>query len=260
MGGIEPVSAVPWALLAGQLIMGLALGWGLLTNPLSYSYVRRLSAHPYGLEPIGNEIAPELVEELGHHSLLPWATFQPDNADQPDSAGRSESAGQADDRGLATGERDEADLAATFDVFRTPKKTVTLARNRATGSMAIMTRLSDDRILLTDNVLTVPHRRLIVNRSDHDDVNSLITSHRHIIDKLLEVDLGPVADDDFVFLEVLALEHDSLAALGPVVSPFLNLTGVRPPIRLLVTLDPGELLEQALDEPVQAPNSVLAAG
>lgn len=214
------LSLIPWSLLAGQVLAGVGVAWALATNPLSLRYLRGHTSGPRSLRAVEpSHIDPELVEQLGRQKLTALATIWDDTA---------------------------APVPA-FDLFQTPKQTVTLARSRSTGSVALFSRLDDGRILLTDSIMTVPHGKLVVNLAAGDDTNSLVTAHRQAIDKLKDRGRGVRADNGRLVLEAMVVEHDAYRDLGAVVGTFFNLTPDPAPLRFLMTLERTELMELALE-------------
>lgn len=215
-GGL--VSLVPWSLLIGQLVTVLAVVRAALTNPLSVGYLRRFAAQPRHMRLIDAVgVDPEVLDLFGHHGLFPYATLVDE---------------------LAAGE-------PLFDLFQTPKQTVTVSRSRRSGSVSLMSRLSDGRILLTDTVLTVPHSQLVLNLAPGRELNPLIVSHRRAVAQLHQRGLRIRPDDGRLFSEALTIEWAATAALGPLFGPFLNPTAGRAPLRFMVTLEPDELLKLA---------------
>lgn len=219
----SPLNLVPIALIGGQIVAALCVSWAVVSNPLSYRYLRGQTAATRSFRAIEpDHVDEELIERLALHRLSPLATIWDDTA---------------------------APVPA-FDLFQTPKQTVTLAFSRMTNTASAYSRLDDGRILLTDSVLTVPHRSLAVNRAGGDDANSVLTSHRKALETFKEQGSNVRADDGSLFLEALMIEHDAYGALGPIVGTFFNLSSEPTPHRFLMTLEPDELLQLARDETV----------
>lgn len=214
------LSLIPWSLLAGQVVAGVGMAWALATNPLSFRYLHGHTSKARSLRAVEpGQIDPELVNQFGRQKLTPLATIWDHTADPVPAS----------------------------DLFQTPRQTVTLACSRATGSVALFSRLDDGRILLTDSIMTVPHRKLIVNLAAGDDTNSLVTSHREAIDKLKDRGHGVRADDGSLVLEAMVVEHQAYCDLGAAIGTFFNLTPEPAPLRFLMTLERTELMRLALE-------------
>ena len=214
------LSQTPWALLIGQLAVLAGLGRAALGNPLNVMYLRNEVEQPRQFVVSNEKVGEEIAERFASHQLSPVAVLHETGADE-----------------------------ATFDLFQTPRRTVTMARNRHTESVSFCSRLSDDRILITDTFLTVPHQRLVVNRADDDDINALIHAHANALQMVAEEGTPAVGDSGDVFVEALAIEHDALVGLGAVLGPFLHLGRDRAPLRFLVSVDPQDLPPVGLSSP-----------
>lgn len=217
------LNLLPLALIGGQMFAGTCVAWAVVSNPLSYRYLRGQTAVERSFRALEPEhLDEELIERLVSHRLSPLATIWDDTAEP----------------------------IPAFDLFQTPKQTVTVAFSRMTNTTSAYSRLDDGRILLTDSVLTVPHRQLVVNRAGGDDANSVLVAHRRALDGFKEQGCQVRADDGSLVLEAIMIEHDAYGALGPIVGTFFNLSSEPTPHRFLLTLESDELLQLAREESV----------
>jgi hypothetical protein len=227
------LAMVAWAVVGAQVLAAGLVVWAAATNPLSYRYLRHMAANPYRLSLVAATSAPpELIEELSAHTLVPLATIW-DISDGPQPVS---------------------------DLFQTPQASVMVARHRALGSLSLLSRLDDGRILVTDPVRTSPHRRLVVNVAPSGDLKALLEGHLHAIDRLKAADCLIEAVDAGLFVEASAIEQEAFDTLGPYLGPFYNLLPEAAPLRFLVSVSAGELMDLALD-PIRLPvRPVLALG
>jgi hypothetical protein len=218
--GASFLVAVPWAALSAQCLVAGAVVWAAFTNPLDVRYLRSRLARPrmLAVAPSTSQAAAAL-EPLAGHELTALATVW-DTTDAPQPL---------------------------FDLFQTPRASVTVARHRATDACSVLSRLDDGRILVTDTVRTAPHRRLVLNQAHAGDLGSLLASHLEGIGLLRQIGRTVEAADANLFVEFHAIEQVALQTLGPVLGPFYNPTLRPAPARFLARIGADELLGLALD-------------
>lgn len=204
---MQAVAVLSLGVILGQLILVASLARAAFGNPLSLSYLLAQDETPCRYEPSADNPDQGLVNLLARARLSHLTALR-----------RAE------------------DSEVVFDLFQSAQSIVTLARNRQTELTALFSRLSDGRILVTDSLIVVPHSGLVVNPSGSPDLRTLMEAHRHGLALCAEQGISAVADGGHVFFEALALEHDALLAIGPVLGPFLSLEAKGKPTRFLVAL------------------------
>jgi hypothetical protein len=101
------------------------------------------------------------------------------------------------------------------DIFQNGAATVTAVRSRGTGALAVLSRLSDGRILHTDALALPPSGRLVVNTVGGADARQLMEAHRDAVRRLASAGVAPVPDSPRLWLEALDAEREAYADLGP---------------------------------------------
>ena len=229
--GAEVLAAAPWGLLAGQVAALAVVAWSMFTNPLDLRYLQGHLQEPRTFHRTAPDGADEaLTARMVAHRFEEVATVWDATGSEPH---------------------------AVFDVFATPRETVTAVHGRATGNVSLYSRLDDGRILVTDSVVTVPHSSLVLNHCPAEaESNALITSHLAMLETLGAAGIAVRADDPSIVVESLRIEHEAFRFLGPALGCFFNPTGGRYRMRLLVTPAADDLLELALS----TPTTTLVAG
>lgn len=221
-GDVTNGPEVEWialSVLAGQVLAGLRFGLALAANPLSLRYLRRhLRTHrrwttgPVPGEP--HDVGTELLA-LG---LDPAITTQ---------------------RGVDGS-------ATTFDLYQHAERLITAGVSRVTGEIAYVTRLSDGRLVHTARLQMLPNEGLVVNTVPQADPKNLLRAHVSVLGLTAMHGATPVAAEPAVWGRANDLEFASYVALGPVLGSFCNLMGGRAWGRLLVRVDPEQVLDLAL--------------
>jgi len=190
-----PLGSLLAAFVIGQIVAFARVAHAMRNNPLNYEYVRDYIDRPFNYRVkryIGDEEAHPVAQRLP--GFVPVATLR-----DPD-----------------------ADPVPTFDIFNDPSSLVAASVSRASGSIALISSLADGRLLVTDARSMPPHERLVMNIAEASDIETIISTHRRAITGRTDVvELASSAHQ--VVLDSLTLEHESFAALGAMLSPFLDL-------------------------------------
>ncbi|MEM7342439.1 MAG: hypothetical protein AAF467_27625 [Actinomycetota bacterium] len=110
---------------------------------------------------------------------------------------------------------------AVYDVLQTPRRTVTAVVDRAAGTVTLLSVFDDDRILVTGSHLFGPHSRLVLNPNFPETVLELLTSHLDALGELQWLGSEPVAAQPRVVTELIAVEREVVATLGPLLASLL---------------------------------------
>ena len=221
------VREVALALVLGQIG---ALAWfamAMAINPLSHRYLREHLASPLWFEPSapedgGHDIANAAVALGMRHIVTARATAL--GGDDPDAE-----------------PPDDADAFA-YDLLQTKDGLVTAAVNRANGTFSVMSKLSDDRIVHTASMLVPPSHKLVVNTVDATAVRDIVRSHAGVLGELVDRGVRPVAATPRIWLDVMGAEHHAYEELGPIVGSLFALQQGPSYGRLLVPVDPRDVL------------------
>ena len=228
-----PVTSLFGAVVVAQIVAGARVGHAMRNNPLNYVFMRKYVDRPFSYRVSrfqGEEEAHAVAERLP--GFAPVATIR--DAD--------------------------ADPEPIFDVYHDPSRLVAASVSRASGSVALVSSLADGRIMVTYARSIPPHERLVMNLTAEDTLDSGIETHRRAISARSDVvELASSAHQ--VVLDSLSVEYDSYLALGPTLSPFLDLESNRRSwMRLSARIKPEELAALPVrlgpDMPLQAARSV----
>ncbi len=227
---MEPVTALPWAALLGQVIALTRLAVATTTNPLSYHYLSDYIDSPFQFQPMDyNDLGtngPVLAVEVDHPADVLAALD-----------------GWKLDRTITVHDPN-AHPSPVFDLFHSRSGVVLAAVSHATGSMTLMTQLADGRILHTAALLVPPHPSIIVN-TIADSPQKMAEAHTKLMALLTTLDITPIQTGAQVFAAVMAAEHAAYADLGAFLGSVLNIDGrVSPNLSYGVNSD--DLLEQTL--------------
>ncbi len=227
---LEPVTALPWAAVLGQVIALTRLAVATTTNPLSYHFLSGYIESPFQFRPLHhNDLGangPEF-EVNGDHpadvleALDGWKLARTITVHDPN-----------------------ADPSPVFDLFHSRSGVVLAAVSHATGSMTLMTQLADGRILHTAALLVPPHPSIIVNTIPNSP-QKMAEAHTKLLALLTTLEITPTQTGVWVFADVMAAEHSAYADLGAFLGSVLNIDGrVSPNLSYGVDID--DLLEQTL--------------
>ncbi len=228
--GLEPIAALPWALVLGQVFGLTRLALAVTTNPLSYRYLANYIESPFTFEPlytsdIAAEGGPSYADGLASAEVTAaldgWRLTRTITVHDP-----------------------RADPSPVFDLFHSPSGVVLAAVSHVTGSMALMTELDDGRILHTTDLLVPPHPAMVVNTVEGAPLD-IAKAHTRLLAMLSTLDIRPAQTGVRVFADVIAAEHSAYADLGPLLGSVLNLDR-RVSANLSYRVDTDELLEQTL--------------
>jgi hypothetical protein len=123
---------------------------------------------------------------------------------------------------VATAVHDTATDTGVFDLHQTANQLVTAAVNRSSGSVTVLSALSDGRILQTASLVVVHVPRATVPE--------LARAHRSALHQVLDRGVSPIRADSALFVEAHRREHRAYVTLGPLASCVLDLTGAPPPL------------------------------
>lgn len=210
------LSTLPWTILAGEATAVGLIALAITTNPLNRKFLRTFADAPVQLvASVGPDEMHANAAELQQWQLRPVVVVtDPDN---------------------------EAGMA--FDLLQPANQLVTAAVNRATGSVALMSRLSDGRILHTTDLIVPPSESLVVNTQHGAGPGGLVSAHRAMMKQLVAGGVNPVPNGATLFAAAQAAEHAGYGELGSVVGSFLNVDANPSYFRLLVRPDPRRVLE-----------------
>ncbi len=218
---LGPTAIVPlWIAAAAVGTPLLALGLAATTHRWGPVGQRKLRRGPrrYGLS--DGRPAPDVAAVLGAHGFRHVVTLAPSGRVRPE-----------------------------LDLYQNREATITAVWRRRSSTVAYYSRLSDDRIVVTDPTLPVPHERLVVNATADPSVASLLLVHHHALDGLGFRRCRAMADDGYVFIEAVAVEHQAVRELGSLLAPFLGRTGRTSVVQCKVGVDLDELAIQVPDHP-----------
>ncbi len=227
---MEPVTALPWAVVLGQVIALTRLAVATTTNPLSYHYLSGYIQSPFHFRPLlhigAGSDGPVFGAEVNHpadvlEALNGWNLARTITMHDP-----------------------EADPSPVFDLFHSRSGVVLAAVSHATGSVTLMTQLTDGRILHTAALLVPPHPSIIVN-TIADSPQKMAEAHTKLLALLTTLDITPTQTGVRVFAAVMAAEHSAYADLGAFLGSVLNIDGRVSP-NLSYAVDSEALLEQTL--------------
>lgn len=228
--GLEPIAALPWAFLLGQIFGLTRLAMAITTNPLTYRYLARYIESPFTFEPLHT---PDLATEGGPNS--PTDDFSADVSAALDGWRLTRT---------ITVHDPNADPSPVFDLFHSPSGVVLAAVSHFTGSMALMTELDDGRVLHTTDLLVPPHAAMVINTVEGPPLE-IAKAHTRLLAMLTTLEIKPVQTGVRVFADVMAAEHSAYADLGPLLGSVLNIDR-RLSANLSYGVDTDELLEQTL--------------
>lgn len=207
------------AVLVGQAVALGRLVLAMVANPLTAAYLRSQIAEPPQFVPGPVPGEPDPVGEvLVARGLWPAVTVS-DHVDEP---------------------------ATIFDLYQSSEQLVTAAVSRATGSVSILSGLSDGRILHTAALQVVPSERMVVNTVARGDAEALMASHRSLLGVLAIRGVRPVEATTRLWLDAAESEAGAYRALGPFLGALVNLTGGPALGRMLVRVPPEHVLDLAV--------------
>jgi hypothetical protein len=211
-----PLTALFWSVVVAQLVAGARIGHAMRNNPLTYGSMRR-----YIDQPSTYRVSRFQSEEQAHPAIERLPEFVP----------------------VATIWDEDADPERVFDVYHYPSRLVAASVCRASGWVSLVSSLADGRILVTGARSMPPHERLVMNLAEDDSSASVIATHHRAILARSDI-VGLASSAHHVVLDLLAVEYDSYLALGPTLSPFLDLEPVgKSWFRLVARIKPAELAE-----------------
>ncbi len=243
--GWSQVEVAPFAIVAAQIIVLLRATISLSTNPLSQQAVTQIIDNPTVLIRSSSDLTGlgKIGVELGLFEFHPVlsASLPFDDTTAPSEDGST-------DDGLIL-----------FDVFQSRDGHTTAALGRQGGTITLISQLTDGRILASTDLLIPPCERLIVNQVAGGDLESLVRTHRRLLDGLTRRGIHLRPAPPTLLSDLLAIEHDCYQQLGPFFAPFLALDPVRRPFRLALRIDASQLLGRSGRRPSATQNGTVKA-
>ncbi len=236
--GWSQVEVAPFAIVAAQILVLVRATISLSTNPLSQQAVSQMIENPTILIRSTSDLTGlgKVGVELGLFEFHPVLS-----ASLPLAKTTAPPEDELTDEGLIL-----------FDVFQSRDGHTTAALGRQGGTITLISQLTDGRILASTDLLIPPSERLIVNQVAGGDLESLIRTHRRLLDGLTRRGIHLRPAPPTLLLDLLAIEHESYQQLGPFFAPFLALDPVQRPFRLALRIDPSQLLGRSGRRPSPA--------
>ncbi len=209
MGARSPLW-LPAAVLAAQLIVIAHLLAEIHAGPLPLAYLRPFVEHGITYRPVRPDPAQmhPVTADLIAEGLIPVV-------------------------GAATTDED----GVVFDVLQSANQRVTAAVGRSSGTATVLSRLADDRILVTTALPVGPHPSLILNLHRGASARQLAAAHRARLVEASDGGTPPITTTATLFTDTMDAEHEVYAALGPVVASLISLDPRRTR-RLALAVDP----------------------
>lgn len=219
--------SVAFSLAVSQLFVIVRVATALATNPLSQSAVNDVIENPIRLSGCSPDLDAlgAMGVELGLLGFHPVVTVV--RTDSPDAANQNDAA-----------PLDEP----LYDLLQSRDGQTAAALGRDSGTVTLMSRLVDGRIVVTSDLLIPPHHELIVNVIGDADLAAMGRSHQHLLNGLERNGLHLRPTRPVILSDLLAIEHQAYRDLGPFVAPFLALDQTRRPLRLSLRLSSATVL------------------
>lgn len=137
----------------------------------------------------------------------------------------------------------DSSTGPVVDVFQSANGHITALRFAASpvhvaDSVQFVTRLSDDRVLVSSAHPAVPAASLIINYQPGANATQLLDAHRLAVKALAQRDLQPRTAGADIAVDAITTQQESLAVLGPW---WATIVGSGPDCRLGVCLPAGKL-------------------
>lgn len=221
----------PWAATIVQIWVAGRIAGALVANPLNHRFLdhyanREMEFDPRPYEPVATEDLdeedpdPVLLHRSNEATSLPSVGLHPVTT-------------------LVSSGNDRLGL----DVYQ-PINRLAVAIVSATTLLA--TRLDDGRILVTTSVLTAPQEQLVVNFWPGAAADDLAARHAGALRSLHRMGTKPIRCGPELAADVLVIEREAFAGLGPFLGSFLSLDAKPKPHLLQTAIDPRELIKLAL--------------
>lgn len=227
--------SVAFSLAVSQLFVIVRVSIALATNPLSQGSVNEVIDNPISLSGRSPDLEAlgAVGVELGLLGFHPVVTVVRTKGPGAAHQTANHTANQADTASL-----DEA----LYDLLQSRDGQTAAALGRESGTITLMSRLVDGRIVVTSDLLIPPHHELIVNVISDMDLASMARSHQHLLNGLQRNGLHLRPTRPVILSDLLAIEHQAYRDLGPFVAPFLALDQTRRPLRLSLRLSSATVL------------------
>ncbi len=238
LAGIGPLLSVPWALVAVHLYLALRLSVayraGALDRHALEVYIDRRLV--FGADDISTD--DDLSQLLIRRDLDPIACLRAKPANDPSGQG-------ADD--------------PVVDVFQSRNHVITVLRTRrstvgATDAIRVVTKLADGRALLTTARAVPPITSLIVNHQPGASPTALLDTHTRAVKALASRSLRPITSGPELAVDLLQVEQEALAGLGPLLAPVLAPERRQSVLGVTVAVPPAHVRSLGLSMPIAAPH------
>lgn len=233
VGAVLAVSGVDWlgvvavSLLTAPIHVVFRVGTAITSNPLDHRFLMAWRDQSSALEPM-----PEAGRDTQPHDrILAGIGLEP----------------------LARlGINDGVATTVAYEVYRSPSKLVLVTVEAESGLTMALSRMTDDRILVTCEDFTPPGVEVLVNTAPkvgEDDPNAiadLVMHHVGRLDELKNMGLLSVPAGPELVAEQVRLEWRGWQFIGPFVGPLLAIDQRRIPHLLRVQPPRHELWERGL--------------
>lgn len=215
--GSDPLLALSWALLGGILWVIVRVGVAMVANPVNARFLTRYIDEPLHVQPM---------------------------ASNPDDEHDFGDAGPFLERHNLDHVVDLRSHDSFVSVHTSPDGRVLALLGPGENVPTFVSLLSDGRILVTSNQLVVPHESLIVNHDRRRDARWLVEHHVDVLEELHDSGASPMPADHGAAAQLLLIEHEAWAQLGPFLGPFLNIGTRYAPHLLTIKVPPALMLER----------------
>lgn len=181
---------------------------------------------------VGQAAAIVRVAGVLRTGALPWA-FLRAYIDRPGtfaltapSTGRHAAAAlveQMDLTHVATAVHDSGSPAAVFDLLQSTNRLVTAAVGRLSGSVSLVSALSDGRLVHTSGIRVLAGADVVAVHVPDDGPVDIASAHRTALVTLVGHGAQPVATGVEVFLEAHRREHRAYSVVGPLAARAFDL-------------------------------------
>ena len=217
--GWSQTDVLPLSAVGAQVLVVVRLVLGLVNNPLSQQAITAHIDNPPSLDRSASDLS-----KLGSDaaSLGSWG-FHP----------------------VLTAVQSKGERQPLFDVFQSTDGLATLALGRIGGTITVLSRLADGRIVASTDLLIPPGHDLIVNVVSKATMRDVLWSHHNLLVGLGRrgCHLRPAPPE--LLGEVLGLEHEAYCQLGPFLAPFFEIDPKFRPLRLSFQINQLTILERS---------------
>ncbi len=212
--GLDPLTAIMASVVAAHLYSLLRLGVAIWCNPVNHRYLSRWEDHSQHLRPSPPTKSAErpLDADLGRIGLRHLVRL------------------------------DRSDMATDgYEVYASGSRLVLAAVGAGGGQCAILSRLSDGRLLVTSPDLVPPSHGVMINLAFEGSPSELVLRHIETLTRLRHQGLSTLPAGYDLLIDQLRLEWQAWDELGPIIGPLLAIDP-RPQPHLLQARVPADLL------------------